>query len=167
VARGTSLNAMLAQFGSWNAAPASFYTEGVRYPTAGAFPGGALNAGDSANAPWSMLHLSNDYLVFTRGTVMAPSFLTVTIDFPSGVGAATAVQFAATGAVTPIPIALDANGDGVLLNTPFDAGVSKIVVVITNAGNRFVCNQGTIFSCSGDPIDDYVSGEFGLTATAS
>jgi hypothetical protein len=38
VARGTSLTAMLAQFGSWNAAP-GFYTEGALYPTAGAVPG--------------------------------------------------------------------------------------------------------------------------------
>ena len=32
--------------------------------------------------------------------------------------------------------------------------------MVTNAGNRFVCNQGTIFSCSGNPIDDYLNGEF-------
>ncbi len=97
----------------------------------------------------------------------APSFLTLTINFPSGVGAATAVQFAATGAVTPIPIALNANGDGQLLITPFDAGVSKIVVVVTNAGNRFICNQGTIFSCAGNPLDDYLNQEFVVDVAAT
>ena len=170
VARGTSLNAMLALFGSWNAAPASFYTEGVRYPTAGAIPGrdgvnSDLPAGSGVTWNFDSLHLSNDYLVFTPGAGAAA--LTVTINFPPGVGAATAVQFATAGAVTPIPIALDANGDGQLLSTPFDAGVSKIVVVITNAGNRFICSQQTIFSCSGFPIDDYVGGEFVITAAAS
>ncbi len=173
VARGTSLNAMLAQFGSWNAAPASFYTEGVRYPTAGAIPG---RDGTSIRT-WTRPRESRG--ASTRSTSRTttssspaarptpPNFLTVTINFPSGVGAATAVQFAATGAVTPIPIALNANGDGQLLITPFDAGVSKIVVVVTNAGNRFVCNQGTIFSCSGNPIDDYLNDEFVVDVAAT
>ena len=54
--------------------------------------------------------------------------------------------------VTPIP--LDANGDGGPVSVGFDPSVSKVVVVITNAGGRFVCNQDQIFSCSGLPLDD-------------
>ena len=164
VARGTSLNAMLALFGSWNAAPASFYTEGARYPTAGAIPGrdGTTRTGRAEGVTWGLEHRSTSRTTTSSSPAARRlrRLLTVTINFPSGVGAATAVQFAATGAVTPIPIALNANGDGQLLVTPFDASVSKIVVVVTNAGNRFVCNQGTIFSCSGNPLDDYLNGEF-------
>jgi hypothetical protein len=167
VARGTSLNAMLAQFGAWNASPATFYTEGALYPTAGAFPGGTLNAGQQAIGPWSMLHLSNDYLGFTPGTTAPPETLTFQLNFPSGVAAATAVQFTAAGAVNVFPITLDANGDGTL-PVGFTTGlVSKVILVVTNAGNRFVCNRGTIFSCAGNPIDDYLNGEFQITATAS
>ncbi len=146
VVRGTSLQAMLALFGAWNASPASFYTEGVRYPTAGAIAGN--NNGPNT---FGMFHFSNDYVAFTPGP---GNTLDVTIDFPPGVGAATVVSFSPAG-VTATPIPLDANGHGGPVSVGFDPlSVSKVVVVITNAGGRFVCNQGQIFSCSGLPLDD-------------
>jgi hypothetical protein len=165
-ARGTSLTAMLAQFGAWNASPATFYTEGALYPTAGAAPGGILNSGEQANGGLGMLHLSNDYFAFTPGNAPSPATLTFQLNFPPGVSAATAVQFTTAGGVTVFPIALDANGDGTSLALGFGTTVSKVVLVITNAGNRFVCNQQTIFSCSGDPLDDYLN-QFVVMATAS
>jgi hypothetical protein len=172
--RLTSLQAMLAQFGSWNAAPASFYTEGAssHYPTAGAVPGrdGAnsfLNAGDATGWDFSSLHLSNDYLVFTPGSSPTPTTLSIGINFPPGVGAATVVNFDAAGTPVATLIPLDANGDAAPVAFPFAAGVqSKLVVVITNAGNQFICNQGTIFSCSGVPQNDFPSG-FLITANAT
>ena len=164
VARGSSLTAMLAQFGSWNVAPASFYAEGARYPTAGVFPGGTLNAPQAVTWDFGMFHLSNDYVAVTPGAALT---LTLTIDFPPGAGAATAVRFGTDGSVTLLPIPLNANGDG-LLAVPFAATTtSKVVVVVTNPGIRFVCRQGTVFSCSGSPIDDYLSGEFVITADAA
>ena len=146
VVRGTSLQAMLALFGAWNTSPASFYTEGVRYPTAGAIAGN----NNGANT-FGMFHFSNDYVVFTPGP--GNTLLNVTIDFPPGVGAATVVLFSPAG-VTVTPIPLDANGHGGPVQVGFDPTVSKVVVVITNAGGRFVCNQDQIFSCSGLPLDD-------------
>jgi hypothetical protein len=169
VARTMSLQAMLALFGSWNAAPASFYTEGAssHYPTAGAFPGGALDSGGSATWDFGMFHLSNDYVAVTPGTLAPPTALNLTINFPPGAGAATAVRFGTDGSVTLLPIPLDANGD---TPTPFpvafDATTSKVVVVVTNPGIRFVCNQQTIFSCSGVSLDDWANG-FIVTANAS
>jgi hypothetical protein len=146
-ARGTSLQAMLALFGTWNTSPATFYTEGVRYPTAGAVPG--INNGTNT---FGMFHFSNDYVVFTP--VPGNTSLDVTIDFPPGVGAATVVSFSAAG-VTATAVPLDANGHGGPVSVWFDPlAVSKVVVVITNAGGRFVCNQDLIFSCSGLPLDD-------------
>ena len=57
--------------------------------------------------------------------------------------------------MTATPIPLDANGHGGPVSVGFDPlSVSKVVVVITNAGGRFVCNPGQIFSCSGLPLDD-------------
>jgi hypothetical protein len=172
VARGTSLNAMLALFGSWNAAPASFYTEGVLYPTAGAVPGrdGVSSTLDTLEGvTWNaaMLHLSNDYLVFTPGP--AATTLNISLNFPSGVGAATVIVFDAAGSPTVASIPLDANGDAAVpVAFPFAPGAqSKVVLVITNAGNRFTCSQQTIFSCSGLPLDDYLSSElFVVTAQA-
>jgi hypothetical protein len=158
--RGSSLQAMLALFGTWNTSPASFYTEGARYPIAGAFPGnpGGLNQ-------FSMYHFSNDYAVFTPG---ATTNLALTIDFPPGVSAATVVSFSTAGAVTATLIPLDANGDGSLPVIPFDpVNVSKVIVVITNSGGRFICNQETIFSCAGVSLDDYLGGQFMFTATAT
>jgi len=174
VARGSSLPGMLAQFGVWNAAPASFYTEGASaaYPTAGAVPGrdgvnSNVEAGEQITANLAMLHFSNDYLVFTPGTVLPPTALNVTIDFLPGVGAATAIWFGTDGTVNQLPIALDGNGDGALSGVPFVvATVSKVVVVLTNSGGRFTCNQRTIFSCSGIPLDDYPTG-FIVTAQAT
>jgi hypothetical protein len=92
--------------------------------------------------------------------------LAVTIDFPPGVGAATVVSFSTTGAVSMLAsIPLDANGDGSFPGIPFDpANVSKVVVVITNAGGRFTCNQATIFSCEGVALDDLPG--FVVTASA-
>ena len=89
VVRGTSLQARLALFGAWNTSPASFYTEGVRYPTAGAIAGN--NNGPNT---FGMFHFSNDYVAFTPGP---GNTLHVTIDFPPGVGAATVVSFARPG----------------------------------------------------------------------
>jgi hypothetical protein len=159
VIRGTSLQAMLAQFGAWNTSPATFYTEGVRYPTAGAIAGN----NNGAN-PFAMFHFSNDYVVFTPGP--ANVSLAVMIDFPPGVGAATAVSFSTAGVVSVTLIPLDANGNGSLPPIPFDpVNVSKVVVVITNAGGRFICNQATIFSCEGVALDDLPG--FVVTATAT
>ena len=51
---------------------------------------------------------------------------------------------------------------------PFDpVNVSKVVLVITNSGGNFVCNQGTDFSCEGVALDDQLSGQFMFTATAA
>ncbi len=159
--RGTSLQAMLALFGAWNTSPATFYTEGVRYPTAGAIPGNSPSTG-SPN-PFGMFHFSNDYVAFTP--VPTNTNLALAIDFPPGVGAATVVSFSTAGAVSVTPIPLDVNGDGSPPIVLFDATVSKVVVVITNAGGRFICNQSQIYSCSGVPLDD--QNGFNVTATAT
>ena len=93
--------------------------------------------------------------------------LNIGINFPPGVGAATVVNFDAAGNPVATLIPLDANGDAAPVAFPFAAGVqSKLVVVITNAGNQFICNQATVFSCSGLPQNDYSSG-FNIMASAT
>jgi len=166
VARGTSLAVMLAQFGVWNAAPASFYLEGARYPTAGAVSGGQLNpGGPPSNWGFDSLHLSNNYLFFTPGP--GATTLNIGIDFPPGVGGATVIASDLAGNGTVTPIALDGNGDAAPTPFPFDpAAVSKVTVVMTNAGNEFTCNRGRIYSCSGIPLHDYTGSEFFISAQA-
>lgn len=170
-ARGSSLPAMLALFGTWNAAPASFYTEGTLYPVAGAVPGrdgvdSFLNAGVGIVWSFDSLHLSNNYLVFTPGS--GTTTLSISINFPPGVGVATVIWYDAAGNGTATTILLDGNGDATTpVAFPFSPGaVSKVVVVITNAGNQFVCNQKKIYSCSGNPLHDYVNNEWVITAQA-
>ena len=119
VARGTSLNTMLAQFGAWNASPATFYTEGALYPTAGAIPGGVggslgpEHGRRSSRGTWACSTSRTTTSSSRRG--LTRQRLNFQINFPSGVGAATAVQFTTTGAVNVFPIALNANGDGTSL----------------------------------------------------
>ena len=169
-ARGTSLATMLAQFGAWNSSPGSFYLEGALYPTAGAVPGrdgtnAFLNAGEGITWSFDSLHFSNNYLVFTPGT--GATTLSISIDFPPGFGVATVVSFDAAGSPTATSIPLNASGDAAPVAFPFVPGAqSKVVVVITNADNRFLCNRGKIFSCSGIPLGDYSNGEFKVTAQA-
>ncbi|MGI8607430.1 MAG: MXAN_6640 family putative metalloprotease [Gaiellaceae bacterium] len=173
-ARGTSLQAMLALFGTWNTAPALFYREGALYPTAGAIPGGTggssqLDPGSPGRTlPFDMLHLSNDYVLFKPNPAApAGSLLNIGINFPPGIGVATVIVFDLVGNVastTTMP--LDVSGDAAPVPFLFDPSVSKVVVVITNAGNRFTCNRGRIYSCSGIPRDDYLNGEFVVTAQA-
>ena len=173
VARGSSLPAMLTQFGVWNAAPASVYTEGALYRTAGAVPGGSggssqLDPGQFRRRRFDSRHLSNNYLLFTPSP-LAPvgSLLNIGIDFPPSAGIATVIVYdlARNGTAQSIP--LDVNGDAPPIPVPFDpTTVSKVVVVITNAGNRFVCNRDEIYSCSGIPLDDYLNRKFIITAQA-
>jgi hypothetical protein len=167
---------MLAQFGTWNAAPASFYTEGASsdYPTAGAVPGrdgvnSFVNATEGFTWSLDSFHFSNNYLVFTPRQDLGPTTqlnISINFPFPPGVGAATALVFSPAG-ISVVPIPLDGNGDALPTPVQFDPTVSKVVVVITNAGNRFICNQDLIFSCSGLPLDDWLNSEFVITAQAS
>ena len=154
VARGTTLNTMLAQFGSWNAAPAAFYTEGVRYPTAGAIPGRDGTAGRT----WTPVTDSHAARSSTSRTTISSSLPARYVrQFPDrhdqltvGVRAATAIQLAATGAITPIPIVLNATGRATVADTPFDAGVSKMVVVVAMPATGSSAT-GHDLSCSGNP----------------
>ena len=164
VRRHVASAATLALFGTPRfSSPASFSHGGGSLPR---WPEQLPSNNNGAANTFGMFHFSNDYVVFTP--VPGNTLLAVTIDFPPGVGAATVVSFSAAG-VTVTPIPLDANGHGGPISVGFDPvtppAVSKVVVVITNAGGRFVCNQDQIFSCSGLPLDD-LNG-FVVTAAAT
>ncbi|HKO74728.1 MAG TPA: hypothetical protein VJU01_05400, partial [Gaiellaceae bacterium] len=68
-----------------------------------------------------------------------------------------------SGGVAETKVALSSGG-GAFGPIAFTQGtVSKVVVVMTNAGTRFNCNKGTNFSCHGNPLDDSNSADYNLT----
>ncbi|HYM64152.1 MAG TPA: MXAN_6640 family putative metalloprotease [Gaiellaceae bacterium] len=164
-ARGQTFASLFHLFGIWNTTPSAFYSEGSLYPAAGAMRH-ALAPGVPFPGDYAMYHMSNDYVEFVpQGPTTG---LTITVNFPSPpyLPAATALVYSTAG-LAEAPIVLDANGDGTSGLLSFDpASVSKVVLVLTNAGTRFSCWKGRALSCAGDPLDDLSSG-FAFTATAS
>jgi len=112
--------------------------------------------------------MANDYVRIRPDT--AAAHLSINIDFPASPATprATVVVFSTGGGVTETEISLNSNGDGSSGSMPFtQAAVSKVVVVVTNAGTRFQCNKGTNFSCRGNPLDDSSSQDYNLTFSVS
>lgn len=153
---------MVALFGVWNAAPAKFYREGAgagagpAYPTAHPLADvGTLGAGTGPASPnWPMLHLANNYVVVRpSSTLLSTAKLTFsTLTAPVGATAAfSALVVRRNGSLQRVALT---EGDSVTFDPE---RISKVVLVITNAGARFNCNHNTVLSCRGIPLDDYVS----------
>jgi hypothetical protein len=148
---------LFRQFGAANADPAAIYKDGALYPKAASnstnYPMNPVNPA-GAGLTTVMFHMSNDYVKVKPGA--SANSLTIDADFPASpfTPRATALIYDENGALTTTEIPL-VNGNGSLGPMAFDTGsVSKIIVVITNAGTRFNCNHGTNLSCKGDPLDD-------------
>jgi hypothetical protein len=152
-ARGLVFRKVFAEFGVWNAAPSAFYSEGSAYAAAGA-------RAVELDAPVTvdMYHFANDYLeVPIAGT--GASTLTLTLDLPAGdqpgEPEANVLVWTPLGLVRT-EVALDPTGNATAA-IPV-AGATKAVVVLTNAGTDAVCDQGTVFACQGQSLDDAMNG---------
>ena len=154
------------EFGAANAHPADFYKDGNLYPTAGSVNGGLVDPGTFTYGQ-PEFHMANDYVRIRPDA--GASNLSIDVDFPVSPATprATVLVFG-TGGLTETEIPLDADGDGSTGSMSFtEATVSKVVVVMTNAGTRFNCNKGTNFSCHGQPLDDSSSVDYNLTFNVS
>jgi hypothetical protein len=156
-ADGKNFADLFRRFGAANADPAAFYKDGALYPKAASnttnYPMNTLNSA-GAGLTTVMFHMSNDYVKVKPGA--SANSMTIDVDFPAGpfTSRATALIYDENGVLTTTEIPL-VNGIGSLGPMAFDTGsVSKIIVVITNAGTRFNCNHGTNLSCKGNPLDD-------------
>lgn len=159
--RGLDFRKVFAEFGVWNAAPATFYSEGALYPTAGT---AVIPLGTPV--PRDLYHLANDYLELPVAGSGAAT-LTLSLDLPApeqpGLPEANVVVFDAAG-VHRFEIPLDAVGNA-LAPIPV-AGATKVVLVLTNAGSDTVCRQGTYYACGGASLDDVADGYL-VTASLS
>jgi hypothetical protein len=151
---------LFRQFGVWNFAPAAFYKDGSLFNTSAArnttnYPVNQLNPRVQPYEPGTvMFHMSNDYFKLKPGNSAAS--ITIDVHFPASpyTPQATALVYDQNGVPTANKITL-VNGEGSLGPIAFSTGtVTKIVLVFTNAGTRFNCNQGTPLSCRGTPLDD-------------
>jgi hypothetical protein len=160
-ANGQHFVDLLRRFGAANADPAVFYKDGGLFgakagTNAILYPIKQLRPGHTHFGTY-MFHMSNDY---ERVKPKAgDSSIAIGIDFPASpfTPRATVLVYNQAGALSATDeIALNASGNS---PSPYThsfstATVSKIVLIITNAGTRFQCNKRTLLSCKGKPLDD-------------
>jgi hypothetical protein len=173
--RTSSFRSAFADFGVAIIAPSLFFEEGANWfvpdklgnpvPAEAPLPKAAtLTARKKTIGPKAVVmdHLTNVFRVFRPGAgVLGKAKLRVTLDLPEwDTGPeATLVVVARNGSISSIrPFRLNNAGDGTL-TVPFGK-VRSIILVLTNASNRFVdCTLQTFevnVTCHGTPLDDDV-----------
>jgi hypothetical protein len=161
---GTTFTAAFSTFDQWLALPKAQYEEGAYYPAPTVTKSFVLTR-TSPSIPkttQTLSHMSQAFFVVRPGKGVAPAAkLRIALNGPAGTFAAASALVVSSGApVQYVPFALDANGDGHAV-VPFGRGtVTKVMLVLTNAGHRFTnCSSPgvtlTPWSCSGVPHDDH------------
>jgi hypothetical protein len=158
--RGLSISALFTRFAVVNRDPASFYVEGgtYDYPTAPTSARYSLGrAASTGRRSTKLRHLASRYYAFAPARNGSRSAtLKVSVDLPSLVrrpSATLLVRFKdGTSAVRPIRLGARGNG---ARRVSFGRGtVRRVVLVLTNASVRMLCNRGTEYSCRGVGRDD-------------
>jgi hypothetical protein len=162
--KGLNFGNLLADFGYRNLKPAAFYSEGSKYPKPGPIASTPVTNAGVPLSPVPVAHLSNSYYDFTPSGVAPGSTLTFTLSLPGNPvpSRASAAVTGPGGVVTKIP-AVPAGANWTITVPNFGAA-SKVTLILTNAGTRYDCWIGGIYSCSGIPRDDV---DFAFLATVS
>jgi hypothetical protein len=152
MSRDRSLATSLATFGAWNLAPGVFYDEGGTYPSAPVSRRHRVSA-DHPIAGWATVrlnHLTTGAASFEPASLGDASLRLVLDAPPKRTGSAARVLIVfRSGALSVVPVSLDADGDGDL-SVPFSSSrVSRIVLVYANASTSFRCWTGAGYSCNG------------------
>jgi hypothetical protein len=159
--RGIRFGSAFLTFALANFMPASFYREGSSWPAAPLSRSTLLTAKRRTTGMRSFLldHLTTRYVAFAPGDGIARrARLSLAVDLPrlaTGSEAALVV-FSRSGRPDSRPIRLSPSGDATV-TVPFGRrAVSRVVLVLTNASDRFVCRGVSVsaFSCGGRPQDD-------------
>lgn len=157
--RSRAIDALFAKFARVNRNPAAFYDEGELYPVPPSSARYGLGAGRRATGWRStrLNHLSSRYYTFTpRSDTPRRADLRVRVDLPKLArrpAASLLVRFA-DGRSRTRSIALDADGNGTRLVSFGRREVKRVVLVLTNASFRMICDRGTFNSCAGVGRDD-------------
>jgi hypothetical protein len=157
--RGLGFRTLFAKFARVNRTPQRFYQEGGSYPTAPSSASYTLGP-DAPATGWKstqLRHLASRYYVFNPASNgSAKAALRVTVDLPRprfGPKATVLIRFA-DGSIRVRAIALGDAGRG-SRTLPFGRTTVRAVnLVLTNASTRMNCNQNTVYSCTGEGIDD-------------
>jgi hypothetical protein len=145
-------------FAIWNFLPSRYYREGKTWPSAPVARTATLAPHGTTRGAYALDHLSSRYVAFVPGKgAGARAKLAVSVDLPSvanGSSAAVIVQ-RRSGAPLVQTLRLSLAGDATV-TLPFGRGaVRRVVLVLTNASDRFQCGLPlTVFSCRGRPLDD-------------
>ncbi|MDQ3876241.1 MAG: hypothetical protein M3322_11980 [Actinomycetota bacterium] len=157
--RGRAFRPTFLTFALANLLPASFYREGSQWPAAPIARATVLTGKRRTTGARSFVldHLTSRYASFVPGAGVRPrARLSVSVDLPPVVtgAAAAVVVFPRSGRPQLAAIPLSLNGDGTITRA-FGRGTTRVVLVLTNASNRFVCGlRRTLLSCGGRPEDD-------------
>ena len=157
--RGVSLRSVFTAFGVANVVPRGFYREGASYPSAPRAATFTLSRArrSTGSRRVTLNHLTNASIELRPGRGLARGArVRVALDLPARErgSAATLIVSGRSGAIDIAPIALDRDGNA-SFERPFAPGsVRHLVVVLTNASDRYRCNLRTFFSCAGQPLDD-------------
>jgi hypothetical protein len=163
--RGQAFRTAFQRFAVVNFLPSTFYREGLQWPHSPLSRTFVLT-GRKPRATWSVRlnHLSSRYVAFTPGAGTARNArLVVDLDLPlTGTGAtAAAIVVPRSGRPTVVTARLDFTGAGAI-RVPFGRGrIARVVLVLTNASDRFTCwRPGSYFSCRGIPADEGLAYRF-------
>jgi hypothetical protein len=158
-ARGQKFRTAYGDFAVWNRIPAKRYSEGSFYPVAPSSGSFALGTSHRTTG-WltvKLKHLTSVYATLVPSTSASTTgHVTVQVDGPIiGWGPeARLIVTTKAGAVTMKRFVLSNAGAG-QLRVAFGRGAIKsVVVVMSNASQRYVCFQDTALSCQGMPLDD-------------
>ena len=171
-ARDQKFTRVFADFGEAIRHPGSngHFEEGAAYPSARLVDSYNLSGSRRSHPRQtaSMPHLTNWTVAFRpRDGLRARAWrLRVAVDGPDRARGpfAQVTVYRSDGSITTRVAKLGANGAGKVV-APFSTRVVKRVeLTITNAGRRFNCNEGTLFSCMGRSLDDNLKTEFKATA---
>jgi hypothetical protein len=179
-ARGSSFRKVYSAFGAAILAPPAFFEEGAEWffdpegqvPAAALAPNPtALTASRKATGKRTLRldHMTVQYAAIRPGNGVRPAArLRVDIDLPNRVsgGEASLLVVSPAGAVSVVPISLNAKGNG-SRTIPFGAS-DRVVIVLSNASLRFAgCTLqqsfDVTFTCNGIPRDD--QGRYAYAAT--
>jgi hypothetical protein len=158
-ARGFDIRDFYGDFAVWNRIPSATYEEGAAYPVPSAAISQTLSPGKRSTG-WvqaKLSHLTSIYAGLKPGTTASTvGHVTVSVDAPpiTWGSQARAMVFLKTGDVRVKQFALNATGDA-QLRLSFGRGVvTRVVVIMSNASQRYQCWQGSFVSCQGKPLDN-------------
>ncbi|MEI5676583.1 MULTISPECIES: MXAN_6640 family putative metalloprotease [unclassified Nocardioides] len=156
--RGRSMTATVARFSAANRHPARSYREGARYPVTRPEGTARVARNQLRRASLKLNHLSSGTVRYRPGkrTNRASTRLRIAVDLPRRTRPTAAVVTVRreSGKISSRLVRLRPSGAG-LLSVPFvDGRIAYVDVTLVNAGTRYACGRGTVYSCQGRSLDD-------------